>query len=279
MPEPRTDERPAALEEFMVGLRQLRERAGGRSFRRMASKSGAVSHATLHLTVTGYRLQPWETVREFVRACDGDEDEWLARWQAADAALTSGGPDPDGADATGPDDDDATGEVEPKRAWWRSRWFLLAPAAVATVVVAVLVVAFTTSDRDRARPAANPTVPVHPGDASRFLGDVTIPDMMLVAPDEQYVKIWEIENSGSVPWRNRFLQRIELPVGPDDCRTPERIPINDTAPQEQVQITVTFRTPATAPVDCKVSWKMIDESGRELLPSYRPIYFEVRVRA
>src|SRR5690606_21342732 len=54
----------------------------------MAERSGAVSHATLHLTVKGRRLQPWETVREFVRACGGDEAEWSARYARTKAILS-----------------------------------------------------------------------------------------------------------------------------------------------------------------------------------------------
>jgi Ig-like domain from next to BRCA1 gene len=158
-------------------------------------------------------------------------------------------------------------------AWWRSRW-LLAALAVVVVVAAVMVVA-----PDEDPPIASPNTPVHPGDASRLVADVTIPDKTVVKPDTQFVKVWEIQNSGSVHWRDRYLQRTELPIGPDDCRTPERIPINDTAPQQHVQIAVTVRTPPTAPVDCKVLWKMVDESGRKLLPSQRPVYFEVWVRS
>jgi len=82
------EQKPAALEEFTAGLRQLRSEAGDPSFRRMAERSGAVSHATLHLTVKGRRLQPWETVREFVRACGGDEAEWSARYARTKAILS-----------------------------------------------------------------------------------------------------------------------------------------------------------------------------------------------
>ncbi len=258
------EERPAALEEFMAGLRQLRERAGEPSFRRMASKSGAISHATLHLTVTGYRLQPWETVREFVRACDGDEAEWHTRWRDTSLALST------------EDKDENRVVGAPPRAWWRSSW-LFASLAVVVAAVAVAVVMVVAPDEDP--PTASPNTPLYPGDASRFITDVTIPDRTVVKPDSQFVKVWEIQNSGTVHWRDRYLQRIEPPIGPDDCRTPERIPINDTAPQQHVQITVTVRTPTTAPVDCKVRWKMVDESGQKLLPFLRPIYFEVWVRS
>lgn len=341
MSRPMAGERPAALEEFMSALRQLREQAGNPSFRRMATTSGAVSHATLHLTVTGRRLQPWETVREFVRACGGDEQEWHTRWKATHAALTdessraarggAGAPveraeqGADGSHGAGevPGDRDGlpdrsgerrlpghalqdlrqgqagadrpTGQpgvggrvgqagespkpaAEPARKRppvSRHRWLLvllvLVVAAAAATVTALV-------DRDDPPHVPKPVRAVHPGDASDFIADVTIPDGTVVPPDSQFVKVWELKNSGSVHWRDRYLQRIDLPIRRDDCRTPERIPINDTAPQEHVQITVTVRTPDVAPVDCTVYWKMVDEAGQALLPGYRPIFFAVHVR-
>ncbi|MBK1787715.1 NBR1-Ig-like domain-containing protein [Prauserella cavernicola] len=312
MPSPKMVERPAALEEFVASLRRLRERAGDPSFRRMASKSGAVSHATLHLTVTGHRLQPWETVREFVRACDGDEDEWHARWQRtrdalADGAGTCGSADsgdigePRTADDPEPAEPaaavraaplpaprdavgvpvPAAGTPERPRPWWRSAPVTagLVAVVVALVAVVVVLVANPGDQPPSEQSVAAASGSLHPGDATRFVGDVTIPDGTEVRPGSQFVKVWELQNTGSVEWRQRHLQRIDLPIGQDDCRTPERIPVTDTAPREHVQITVTVRAPATAPADCKVRWKMVDDSGRELLPGYRPIFFEVRVRS
>lgn len=279
MPRPEAVERPAPLEEFMAELKRLREQAGAPSFRRMAATSGAVSHATLHLTITGRRLQPWETVREFVRACGGDEAQWHARWQEVSLALSEEQrravpADHDEPAATGPDPGEGgSGRSRVRR---RPLW-LLAPLAAAVALIAVVVVRTTSADGTESG-AADLRAMVHEGDASKFLRDVTYPDGTVVKPDSQFVKVWEIRNTGSVEWRDRYLQRIDLPIGPDDCSTPERIPVNHTRPQQNVQITVTVRTPATAPVDCRVRWKMVDESGRMLMPGYRPIYFEVRVR-
>ncbi|WP_233620579.1 NBR1-Ig-like domain-containing protein [Amycolatopsis sp. WAC 01416] len=254
MPEPRTDERAPELEAFMAELRKLRTRAGEPSFRKMAAKSGAVSHATLHLTVTGKRLQPWETVREFVRACDGDEDEWHARWQGVQLVLaTDREPDP-----------------APR---WRSKRVLvpLALALVLVAAIAAVVVILLPGGQDAAGPP-------HPGDSSKFIADVTIPDDTVVKPGTQFVKVWELQNTGTVEWRKRYLRRTDLPVAPGTCRTPDRIPVNDTAPQGRVQVTVTVSTPPTAPVDCKIFWKMVDEQDRELFPANKPIYFSVLVR-
>ncbi|ANN22212.1 hypothetical protein SD37_33825 [Amycolatopsis orientalis] len=244
----------------MAELRKLRTRAGEPSFRKMAAKSGAVSHATLHLTVTGRRLQPWETVREFVRACDGDEEEWHARWQGVQHVLSA----------------DREPDPAPAPARWRSRWRskrVLVPLTLVLVaaIAAVVVLLVAPGGEDVAEPP-------HPGDSSRFVSDVTIPDDTVVKPGSQFVKVWEIKNTGTVEWRKRYLRRTDLPVAPGACRTPERIPVNDTAPQGHVQVTVTVSTPPTAPVDCKVFWKMVDEQDRELFPASKPIYFSVLVR-
>ncbi|MFD6068416.1 NBR1-Ig-like domain-containing protein [Amycolatopsis lurida] len=253
MPEPRTGERAPELEAFMDGLRKLRTRAGEPSFRKMAAKSGAVSHATLHLTVTGTRLQPWETVREFVRACDGDEEEWHARWQGVQLVLSA----------------DREPEPAPR---WRSKRVLVPLALVLVAAIAAVVVLLLPGEQGT--PA-----PPHPGDSSRFVADVTIPDDTVVKPGTQFVKVWELENTGTVEWRKRYLRRTDLPVAPGTCRTPDRIPVNDTAPRGRVQVTVTVSAPQNAPADCKVFWKMVDEQDRELFPASRPIYFSVLVRA
>jgi hypothetical protein len=292
---PGETKRPASLEDFVAELRQLRRQAGEPSFRQMANRSGAVSHATLHLTVTGHRLQPWETVREFVRACDGDETAWQERWQQTRRALdtdtehaqhdSEGEGDSEGED-TGPDSDDVPHQrpgpdertAEPPRRW-RQSTRLLVPLVVG-VVVAITATAVLLLQRDENAPVAagNSDGVVHEGDSSQFLADVTFPDGTVVRPGEQFVKVWLIRNDGTVHWHDRYLERIEQASGPDDCRTPDRVPINDTAPQQTVQISVTVRAPVTDSAICKVYWKMVDESGRELLPGYRPIFFEVRVR-
>ncbi|WP_007024663.1 NBR1-Ig-like domain-containing protein [Saccharomonospora iraqiensis] len=327
--------RPPALDEFIAGLRRLRERAGQPSFRRMAARSGAVSHATLHLTITGHRLQPWETVREFVRACGGDEDEWHAHWEHTRAALSGDeapvpgdplAPSEHGAataTTTGTDTDiesadrhhipevggaeveDATPDVPPPRTpaevdhvtgttvaparRWRSRRVLVPLGA--GVCAAVAAAGFVWLGPTDSWPTGTGPVDDGPagtggyapalqrGDASFFVGDVTIPDGTVVRPGQQFVKTWRIRNTGSVHWRDRYLQRIDLPIGSNDCRTAERVPINDTAPHQDVLISVDVRAPASAPAYCKVHWKMVDDSGRVLLPGYRPVFFEVRVRA
>jgi hypothetical protein len=114
-----------------------------------------------------------------------------------------------------------------------------------------------------------------PGDASRFVGDVTIPDGTRVKVKSHFVKVWAIANVGSVGWHHRYLARAQ-PATDDGCQVPERVEIGDTLPGEQVMISVPVVAPSR-PGKCWVSWKMVDEHGRPYFPTRRPVYFLVTV--
>ncbi|MFI0791848.1 NBR1-Ig-like domain-containing protein [Micromonospora rubida] len=168
----------------------------------------------------------------------------------------------------------------------RLRW----PAAAAAVVV-VLVAVLGATVRGRSSPdgdgavAASPSPSsvgfsdaLIPGDSSRFVGDVTIPDGTRVKVNARFVKVWALANVGSVDWHNRFLARMN-PTGDDDgCQVPDRVTIGDTPPGEQVMISVPVTAPSR-PGKCWVGWKIVDEHGRAYFPSRRPIYFMVTVTA
>jgi hypothetical protein len=72
-----------AAEKFAEQLRALRTAVGNPSFRKMAGRSGRISHTTLHEAAAGTRFPSWETTREFVRACEADEVQWRCRWEDA----------------------------------------------------------------------------------------------------------------------------------------------------------------------------------------------------
>lgn len=286
MPEHQDGQQPEPLEEFIDELTRLRETAGNPSFRQMAARSGAVSHATLHQTITGNRLQPWETVREFVRACDGDEEAFHDHWERTHLALA----EPTDSVSNG------TTHASDRRGvrWWPRRDVrtLVTMGASLVVVACAVAVAFAVVDDRSAKPVAgaapspqdatparaSSTGPVTPGDASRFIRDVTIPDDTVVEPGEKFLKVWEIQNVGTVKWHDRYLQRTDEHQGRTDCRTPRRIPIKDTLPNETVKIRVRATAPSTASADCKVDWKMVDDAGHRLFPSSRPVFFLVHVR-
>lgn len=117
-----------------------------------------------------------------------------------------------------------------------------------------------------------------PGDSSRFVADVTIPDGTQVKVNAQFDKVWALENVGKVDWHNRYLARMDPTADGDGCQTPDRVPIGDTPPGEQVMIRVRVIAPSR-PGKCWVSWKMVDEAGRAYFPTRRPVYFMVTVTA
>ncbi|MEU1810667.1 NBR1-Ig-like domain-containing protein [Micromonospora aurantiaca (nom. illeg.)] len=104
-----------ATERFAEQLRALRTAVGNPSFRKMAGRSGRISHTTLHEAAAGTRFPSWETTREFVRACDADEVQWRCRWEDAQRAgpiqtLPEGGLAPAGTDS--PDGEGAPGTTD-----------------------------------------------------------------------------------------------------------------------------------------------------------------------
>lgn len=105
------------------------------------------------------------------------------------------------------------------------------------------------------------------GDRSDFVADVQFLDGELVEPGEQIIKTWRLRNSGVIFWHDRRLTR----VGPADSdslpRSPESVPIPETAPGEEVDITVEMIAPQR-PGTYKTTWKMTDESGREYFPTH-----------
>ncbi|MET7862956.1 NBR1-Ig-like domain-containing protein [Micromonospora taraxaci] len=87
-----------AAGRFAEQLRALRTEVGDPSFRKMAGRSGRISHTTLHEAAAGTRFPSWETTREFVRACEADEAQWRRRWEEAQRqGSVPGVPDDDPA--------------------------------------------------------------------------------------------------------------------------------------------------------------------------------------
>jgi transcriptional regulator with XRE-family HTH domain len=114
-----------------------------------------------------------------------------------------------------------------------------------------------------------------PGDASTFLGD-TIPHGTLMKPGGFFVQIWRIQNSGSVPWVDRQLERQGPVTGPGLISSPRYIPILDTQPGETVVISAPLKAPT---YDCAsiAYFKMVDSEGQLCFPDNYTLGLDVLV--
>jgi Helix-turn-helix domain len=86
---------PAAMSvaDFAAQLRELRERAGRPSYRRLAQLAH-YSHTALSQAAAGHSLPSLAVTLAFVRACGGDVEEWTARWREAGQFAQSPGEPP-----------------------------------------------------------------------------------------------------------------------------------------------------------------------------------------
>ncbi|PKV91855.1 helix-turn-helix protein [Amycolatopsis echigonensis] len=275
---------PSAAEVLSAELAALRARAGNPSFRKMADRSGRISHTTLHEAVRGTRFPSWDTTREFVRACDADEQQWRRRWEE----LKGVPPEPAAPENTAGEPADVaivktaepTAEpvlisadpVAPEKPRRRRKYAL---AAVAFVVVLLAAVAAIVVPKLTSGSLVDVGARI-PGDNSKFVGDVTVPDGTVIHVGETVQKVWELQNTGSVSWHQRYLQRMDLPPSPGSCRTPDRVLIGDTPPGDHVMVSVPL-TASPAPGRCWIGWKMVDASGKEFFSTRRPVYVLVTV--
>ena len=126
--------------------------------------------------------------------------------------------------------------------------------------------ALTTQSRvpQRQSPDKRPAYPI-PGDSSAFIADVTVPDGTIMAPYQEFEKVWRIRNSGSVPWVGRWLARRGAPTGHGVPTSRPRVRIPDTPPGHEVDVEVSVRAQPLAGAS-QAHWKMVDESGWEYFP-------------
>jgi transcriptional regulator with XRE-family HTH domain len=70
------------LSAFALGLRDLRRRAGGISYRQLSERAN-FSQSALSEAAAGNRLPTWEVAKAYVEACGGDTQEWRKKWEDA----------------------------------------------------------------------------------------------------------------------------------------------------------------------------------------------------
>jgi hypothetical protein len=117
--------------------------------------------------------------------------------------------------------------------------------------------------------ADRPPYPI-PGDASSFVADVTVRDGTIMPPYFEFEKIWRIRNSGPVPWEGRLLARRGPLAGHGLPHSKRRVPIPDTEPGQEVDISVWVMSQPLAG-SSQANWKMVDDDGWEYFPDRYPL--------
>jgi len=140
-----------------------------------------------------------------------------------------------------------------------------------------------------APPTLLPTA--HAGDHVSFVRDVTYSDNDVVPAGQEFVKTWEIHNTGRVRWRGRAYrcQDDDLVLArraPDGTLTPvvdanltplvREVECPDTPPGAVIQISVKFRAPLL-PCMAMSLWKMVDSDGALCFPQFSGLWCKVRV--
>jgi transcriptional regulator with XRE-family HTH domain len=114
-----------------------------------------------------------------------------------------------------------------------------------------------------------------PGDASTFVGD-NIPHGTLMEPGQVFEKTWRVENSGTVAWEGRRLERQGPLTGPGLITSPRYVDIPDTKPDQVAEITASLKAPT---YDCSsiAYFKMVDADGCLCFPDNYQLGLDVLV--
>lgn len=146
---------------------------------------------------------------------------------------------------------------------------------------------------DLAAVPATTLTTLHAGDHTSFVQDVTIPDNDMVLANQVFTKIWAIQNTGSVVWKDRSFrcmdEQLVIARRDDDGAltpvldanlVPEKcvLPVSETPPGKTVHIEVNFQAP-TLPCTVLSLWKMFDGEGKLCFPEFSGIWCKVQVVA
>ena len=125
-------------------------------------------------------------------------------------------------------------------------------------------------------------------DQSVFVRDVTFEDGERVLSGQRFVKTWELQNVGKVPWEGRFLQCMDeeivvysrtgetLHLAHNLRPTHTRVPVPTTLPGDLVQVSVEFTAP-DLPGTVLSYWKSTFTDGSLCFPKSRGVWVKVCV--
>ncbi|MFD0638774.1 protein kinase [Catenulispora yoronensis] len=78
------------LADFASGLRELRDTAGRPTYKELGERTNYAPTA-LSTAANGKKLPSWDVTVAFVRACGGDEQSWLTRWDEVRRSMSAEG--------------------------------------------------------------------------------------------------------------------------------------------------------------------------------------------
>lgn len=130
------------------------------------------------------------------------------------------------------------------------------------------------------------------GDHASFVRDVTFPDNSLVSVNQEFDKVWLLQNTGRVAWVGRHMRCLDEPLiatasggftaSPfaDLMLAPmhRQVPLPATPVGATATVSVRFRAP---PYPCTTisRWKMVDAEGDICLPGLTGVWCLVTVTA
>lgn len=119
------------------------------------------------------------------------------------------------------------------------------PSPPATLIVPTTSVDFTST-------------PAGCSDKATFVDDVTVRDNTEMDPDEAFVKVWRLQNSGTCTWTPTYALGF---IGGDRMDAPSRVPVpTRVAPGNTVDFAVDMAAPSS-PGTYQGFWKLIAPSG------------------
>jgi hypothetical protein len=92
----------------------------------------------------------------------------------------------------------------------------------------------------------------------RFVRDVTVPDNTEMPPAEVFTKSWQVENSGTCPWKPGF--QVVLIGGVAMGGSPFRV-VQTVGPGGSIQVSIKMVAPTNQTGIVQGTWKMADENG------------------
>ena len=106
-----------------------------------------------------------------------------------------------------------------------------------------------------------PTATVNICDRAEFIKDITYPDDSTLAPEAEFIKTWQIQNTGTCTWNSSY---VIFPDDGDALGAPPSVPLTagTIAPGEKVEVSVTLKTP-TEEGTYQGFWKLRNPAGQE----------------